>query len=139
MEKDLINYMGHLWIQIEGDIATVGINEEGLEDLGEIVRVSLPSENESLNADEVCGEIETDEGSLNLYSPVEGKIHEINPAVVEEPELIVEDNFGDGWLFKIQADDDGDLEDLVHGRTSHDDDDEDEDDDEEEDEADDED
>lgn len=132
MEKDLVNYMGHLWIQVDGDTATVGVNEEGLEELTEILNVSLPSESEALAPDEVCGEIETESGSLNLYSPVAGTVIEINAAVVDDPDLILEENYGDGWLFKLQADDADDLDDLVHGRSS-DDDDEDEDDEEEED------
>lgn len=126
MEKDFINYMGHLWIQVEGDIATIGINSDGLDEITEILNVSLPDENEQVTADEVCGEIETDSGSLNLYSPVVGTIIEINTTVVENPDIIQEDHEGEGWLFKIQAADEDDLRDLVHGRTADDDEDDEE-------------
>jgi glycine cleavage system H protein len=121
---EFIPFMGYEWIQIEGGSVTVGISEEGLNELGEITAINLPAENEDVNPDEICGEIETDEGPMNLYSPVEGKIIEINAAVVENPSLLLEDPYGDGWLFKVEAEDADDLEDM----------DEDEDEDEEEDE-----
>lgn len=100
---DLLTYMGYEWIQIEDEVITIGINEEGLEEFSEIVKVDLPAENEEVEPDEVCGEIETDEGPLNLYCPVEGTVVEINTAVIENPSLIIEDTYGDGWLFKVEA------------------------------------
>lgn len=127
--EEFIPFMGYEWIQIENGTVTVGISEEGLTELGEISAINLPSENEDVNPDEICGEIETDEGPMNLYSPVEGKIIEINAAVVENPSLLLEDPYGDGWLFKVEAEDAEDLEDMDEDK---DEDDEDEDEDEEE-------
>ncbi len=127
IEKDFIPFMGYEWLQIEDGILTIGISEEGLNELTEITAINLPSENEEVSADEICGEIETDEGPMNLYSPIDGRIIEINAAVVENPELINEDNYGDGWLFKVEPDDPSDLNGV--GGDSDDDDDEDDDDD----------
>ena len=110
--EEFIPFMGYEWIQIENGTVTVGISEEGLNELGEISAINLPAENEDVNPDEICGEIETDEGPMNLYSPVEGKIIEINAAVVENPSLLLEDPYGDGWLFKVEAEDAEDLEDI---------------------------
>lgn len=123
-EEEFIPFMGYEWIQIDGGSVTVGISEDGLTELGEISAINLPTEGEEVNPDEICGEIETDEGPMNLYSPVEGKIIEINQAVVENPSLLLEDPYGDGWLFRVEAEDADDLDDI--------DEDEDEDDDEEE-------
>ena len=110
--EEFIPFMGYEWIQIENGTVTVGISEDGLNELGEISAINLPAENEEVNPDEICGEIETDEGPMNLYSPVEGKIIEINAAVVENPSLLLEDPYGDGWLFRVEAEDADDLEDI---------------------------
>lgn len=105
MAKDVINYMGHLWITISGDEVTVGINEDGIEAIDDIKKILLPEQGEEFESDDVCGEIETSDGPLNLYAPVTGSISEINAAVIQEPELILEDPFDEGWLFKIEAKD----------------------------------
>jgi glycine cleavage system H protein len=100
---DLITYMGYEWIQIEDETITIGINEEGLDEFNDINKVDLPTENEAIEADEVIGELDTDEGPLNLYCPIEGTVIEVNAAVLEDPNLIKEDCYGDGWLFKVEA------------------------------------
>ncbi len=110
--EDFIPYMGYEWLQVEDETVTIGISEEGLSELSDISTVKLPSENEEVTPDEVCGEIETDEGALNLYCPVEGKVIEINAAVVENPSLIMEDPYGDGWLFRVEPNNPEDLDDL---------------------------
>ncbi len=112
VQEEFIPFMGYEWIQIDGGNVTVGISEEGLAELGEISAINLPAENEEVNPDEICGEIETSDGPMNLYSPVEGKIIEINAAVVENPSLLLEDPYGDGWLFRVEAEDADDLEDI---------------------------
>lgn len=125
---DQRTFMGYLWVQNEGGIVTIGINEEGLEDFEEIVSLDLPPEHEKVEADEVCGTIETDDGPLDIYSPVSGKVVEVNAAVIEDPALIQEDPMEEGWLIRIEASDDLDEEE------DDDDDDDDEDEEEEEDE-----
>lgn len=116
--SDLITYLGYEWVMIEDGVVTIGINEDGLEEFTEINTVALPSENEEVLPDEVCGELETDQGPMNLYSPIEGNVVEINEAVIENPSLITEDNYGDGWLFKVEPKNASDLDDLATGITS---------------------
>ncbi len=111
-KDDFIPYMGYEWLQVEDDTVTIGISEEGLSELSDITSVKLPSESEEVSPDEICGEIETDEGVLNLYCPVEGKVVEINAAVVENPALIMEDSYGDGWLFRVEPNNVDDLDEL---------------------------
>jgi glycine cleavage system H protein len=98
------NFMGYMWIQEEDGIYTIGINEEGLADFESITSVELPSENESVEEDVVLGTIETDDGPLDIYSPVSGTVIEVNSNVLEDPSLIVEDPLEEGWLVKIEAD-----------------------------------
>ena len=115
------NFMGYMWVTKEDNIYTVGLSEEGIEEIDSIESLDLPKEGEEVDADVVCGAVETDEGSLDLYAPVSGEVIEINSSVLEEPSLIQDDPL-DAWLFKIESDEDMDDED------NEDDDDEDEDD-----------
>jgi glycine cleavage system H protein len=117
---EFIPFMGYEWLQIEDGTVTVGVSEEGLSELTEITAIGLPTENEEVNPDEICGEIETDEGPLNLYSPVEGRVIEINAAVVENPSLLNEDPYGDGWLFRVEPNNSEDLDELSQASTSDD-------------------
>jgi glycine cleavage system H protein len=101
--NDVRNFMGYLWIHNEDGIVTIGINEEGLADFDEISSVDLPPEHEKVEADEVCGTVETDDGPLDIYSPVSGTVIEVNSAVIDDPSLIQEDPFEEGWLIRIEA------------------------------------
>lgn len=109
--NDVRNFMGYLWVQEEDGIVTIGINEEGLADFDSISSVDLPAEQDKVEADEVCGTVETDDGPLDIYSPVSGTVIEINSAVIDEPGLIIEDPFEEGWLIRIEASEDLDDED----------------------------
>lgn len=124
---DVKNFMGYLWIRQEDGVITIGINEDGLEDFEEISSVELPAEQEKVDEDVVIGTIETDDGPLDIYSPVSGTVIEVNTAAVEDPSLIMEDPYEEGWLIRIEADEDMDDED--EDDEDDDDDDEDEDDD----------
>lgn len=113
MKDDFIPFLAYEWLQVEDGSVTIGISEEGLEELTEVSAINLPAEGEEVGADEVCGEVETESGPLNLYSPVEGKVVEINAAVVENPQLLFEDPYGDGWLFRVEATNQEDLDELT--------------------------
>jgi len=101
--NDVRNFMGYMWVQDEDGIITIGINEEGLEDFEEITSVDLPAEHDKVEADEVCGTVETDDGPLDIYSPVSGTVIEVNSAVIEDPSLIQEDPFEEGWLIRVET------------------------------------
>lgn len=106
--SDVRNFMGYLWVQQTDGVITIGINEDGLADFEEIQSVELPAEGESVEADVVLGTVETDDGPLDIYSPVSGTVLEINSQVIDEPALIQEDPYEEGWLIKIEAEDDFD-------------------------------
>lgn len=128
--EDVKNFMGYLWYSQEDNIITIGINEDGLEDFEEISSVELPAEQEKVDADTIVATIETDDGPLDIYTPVSGTVIEINGQVVDDPSIIMEDPFEEGWLIRIEADEDLDEDD----EDENDDDEDDEDDDYEEDE-----
>ena len=121
------NFMGYLWVQKEDNVYTIGINEDGLEEITEINSIELPQENEAIEAEVALGSLETDDGPLDIYSPVSGTVIELNTAVLEDPEIIQEDPY-DAWLLKIESDEDMD---DVEDEDEEDDDDDDEDEDEE--------
>jgi glycine cleavage system H protein len=123
------NFMGHLWVMKEDNVYTIGLNEEALEDFDEIESIDLPTENENVEEDSIIGAIETNDGPLDIYTPVTGTILEVNQAAADDPSLIIDDPTGDGWLVKIESSDD-----LDEDEDDEDDDDDDEDEDEEEDE-----
>lgn len=110
MSEQYRNFMGYLWVQKEDNVYTIGINEDGLDEISEIESVELPQENEEIEADVVIGSIETSDGPLDLYSPVSGKVIEVNTAVVEDPEEIQEDPY-DAWLIKIESEEEMEDED----------------------------
>jgi glycine cleavage system H protein len=110
--------MGYEWIQIDDGVITIGINEQGLDEFSEVEAANLPAEGEEVITDEVCGELDTDQGPMNLYSPVEGNVIEINEAVIENPSLVAEDCYGDGWLFKVEPKNASDLDELGSASTN---------------------
>lgn len=103
MSDDVKNFNHHMWYREEDGIITIGINEEGLADITEITSVDLPPEQEKVEEDVAIGIIETDDGPLNIYSPVAGTVIEVNAGVLEEPSVIQEDPYEEGWLLRIEA------------------------------------
>ena len=92
----------HEWIRLEGDVAYVGITDYAQEQLGDIVFVDIPTEGETLAADEVFGTIEVVKTISDLFLPVAGEILEQNEALADQPELVNQDPYGEGWLIKIK-------------------------------------
>ena len=103
----------HEWIRVEGDIAYVGITDYAQEQLGDIVFVDIPTEGETLAADEVFGTIEVVKTISDLFLPVTGDILEQNEALADQPELVNQDPYGEGWLIKIKPAADADFDSLL--------------------------
>jgi glycine cleavage system H protein len=108
---DLKYHSEHAWARIEGDSATIGITYFAQDQLGEIVFLELPESGTKLEAGKPYAEIESVKSVSDVYSPVTGTITEINSAVVEAPEIINEDPYGDGWMAKVELS--GPTEDLM--------------------------
>ena len=103
----------HEWIRLEGYIAYVGITDYAQDQLGDIVFVDIPTEGETLEKGETFGTIEVVKTVSDLFLPIGGKVLEINPALEENPELVNQDPYGEGWLIKIQPTDLSEMEDLL--------------------------
>ena len=91
----------HEWVDIAGDIATVGITAYAADKLGDVVFVDLPAVGSTVAEGRVVGEIESTKSVGELFAPVNGTVLEINEAVVATPELVNGDPFGEGWLIKV--------------------------------------
>ena len=103
----------HEWIRLEGDVAYVGITDYAQEQLGDIVFVDIPTEGETLAANEVFGTIEVVKPISALFLPVSGEILEQNEALADQPELVNQDPYGEGWLIKIKPAADADFDSLL--------------------------
>ena len=103
----------HEWIRLEGDVAYVGITDYAQEQLGDIVFVDIPTEGETLEAEEVFGTIEVVKTISDLFLPVAGEVVEQNPALEENPELVNKDPYGEGWLIKMKPANAADLDNLL--------------------------
>lgn len=103
----------HTWLQVEGQIGTIGITEFAQSELGEIVYVDLPRVGQTFKADEVFGSIEAVKTTSDLFMPVSGKVTEINNELVKKPETVNSDPFGAAWMIKIELSDTGETSGLL--------------------------
>jgi glycine cleavage system H protein len=104
----------HEWVaglDTEDGVVTIGITAYAADALGEIVFLELqPGEGDTVEAGEPCGEVESTKSVSDLYSPVSGEVTAINAAVIDEPKVINDDPYGEGWIFKVRiSDEPGDL------------------------------
>ena len=103
----------HEWIRQEGDVAYVGITYYAQEQLGDIVFVDIQTEGETLEAGETFGTIEVVKTISDLFIPVAGEVLEQNAALADQPELVNQDPYGEGWLIKIKPSADADFDSLL--------------------------
>ena len=92
----------HEWINVEGDIATVGITQHAQDALGDVVFVDLPEVGKSFAAKEVAGVVESVKAAADVYMPVDGEITEVNEELRSDPSLANTDPLGKGWFFKVK-------------------------------------
>ena len=103
----------HEWVQLDGDIATIGITDHAQEALGDIVFVELPEDGREVAAMEACAVVESVKAASDVFSPLACKVVESNQMIVEDPSLVNGDPMGGGWFFKIELDDVEDFEALM--------------------------
>lgn len=110
---DLRYTSDHEWIRLKGDIATIGVTDYAQGELGDIVFVEVETEGEELDAEEVFGTIEAVKTVSDLFLPVAGEIVEFNEALENDPSIINNDPFGDGWIIKVKVQDTADIDGLM--------------------------
>ena len=108
----------HEWIRPEGDgIYTVGISEHAQELLGDMVFVELPEVGASVDVGAECAVVESVKAASDVYAPLTGEIIAVNEELEDAPETVNSDPYNDGWLFKIKASDELELNNLLDGDT----------------------
>jgi glycine cleavage system H protein len=90
------------WVVIQGNIAIIGITDYAQKKLRDIVGVDLPKEGKEVKKGESVGVIESVKAASDVYSPLTGKIIEVNKRLVDEPELLNKSPYDDGWIFKLE-------------------------------------
>ncbi|MFN6485110.1 MULTISPECIES: glycine cleavage system protein GcvH [unclassified Nostoc] len=103
--SDLKYSNNHTWVRVDGNIATVGFTQYASNNLNEIAGVELPEVGTLIGQNTIIGNIEAGKGVIDFYSPIAGELVEVNQAVVDDPELINQDAYGEGWLAKIKFSD----------------------------------
>jgi glycine cleavage system H protein len=104
----------HEWLRLEDDgTAYVGISEHAQEAMGDLVYVELPDVGAVVASSDETGVVESVKAASDIYAPVSGEIIAVNEALSDNPELVNQDCYGDGWLFRIKLSDKAELEDLL--------------------------
>ena len=117
IKEDLKYTKDHEWIRIDGDVAPVGITDFAQGELGDIVYVEVDTLDETLSKDEVFGTVEAVKTVSDLFLPMSGKIIEFNEALNDNPELVNDSPYGDGWIIKVEVSDVNELEQLLDSKS----------------------
>lgn len=105
----------HEWIEVDGNMATVGITDYAQSQLGDIVFAEVPAVGATLNKGGDAAVVESVKAASDVYAPVSGTVTEGNDALGDDPALVNSDPEGEGWFFKLTLDDLGELDGLMDG------------------------
>ena len=103
----------HEWVDVDGDIGTVGITDYAQGQLGDIVFVDVPEEGKTVAKGDEAAVVESVKAASDVYSPVSGTVIEGNADLADNPGLVNEDADGDGWFFKLTLSDPDELSELM--------------------------
>ncbi|MDP1744833.1 MAG: glycine cleavage system protein GcvH [Bacteroidota bacterium] len=103
----------HEWVRVEGNDAYIGITDFAQSELGDIVYVEIETEGEELSHEEIFGTVEAVKTVSDLFMPVSGKVLEVNPALLSNPEGVNKDPYGKGWMIKVAIKDPSELNRLL--------------------------
>ena len=110
---DLRYLESHEWARVENGHVTVGITDFAQDELGDIVFVELPEEGENVDAEDAFGVVESIKAVSDLYAPASGEVVGRNDELLDAPELVNDDPYGDGWMLQVEPDDDEELDELL--------------------------
>ncbi|MGA2069731.1 MAG: glycine cleavage system protein GcvH [Sedimentisphaerales bacterium] len=103
--KGLLYTKDHEWAKIEGDVAIIGITDHAQDQLGELTFVELPDVGKEIKQKGELAVVESSKAASDVYSPVTGKVTEVNKSLQTKPEIVNDDCYGAGWICKIQITD----------------------------------
>ena len=110
---DLKYHKEHDWARIEGDEAVLGITWFAQDALGELVHYEPPNVGDTISKDSAYGEVESVKAVSDVVSPLSGEVLEVNQKVVDAPETVNEDPYGDGWLVRVRLSDPTEADSLL--------------------------
>lgn len=113
LPEDLRYSREHEWVRLEGDEVAVGITDFAQDSLGDVVFVSLPEVGTELAADATVCEVESTKSVSDIYAPVAGTVTAVNDALTERPELVNQEPYGAGWMFRLRLADAAELDRLL--------------------------
>jgi len=111
--EELRYHEGHAWVREDGEELTIGVTQYAAEEMGEVIFAELPEEGTELERDEPYGSIESAKAVEDLVAPVSGTVVRRNEAVLDAPEAINDEPYGEGWLIVVRAEEDGGLDSLL--------------------------
>jgi glycine cleavage system H protein len=103
----------HEWVLVDGDTAVIGITDHAQDQLGDVVYVELPKVGDEFTANDSFGSVESVKAVSEIFTPVAGKVAEVNDALSEEPEHVNKDPYGDGWMIKMKMTKAGEVDSLL--------------------------
>ncbi len=103
----------HEWVRVEGNDAYIGITDFAQGELGDIVYVEIETEGEDLTHEEIFGTVEAVKTVSDLFMPISGKVLEVNPSLLSNPEGVNKDPYGQGWMIKVAIKDASELSNLL--------------------------
>lgn len=103
----------HEWVKLDGNIATVGITDFAQSELGDIVYLEIDKLDADINSNEVFGTVEAVKTVSDLFMPVNGKVIDVNSSLEDNPEVVNDDPYGDGWIIKIEVSNPSDIDTLM--------------------------
>jgi len=109
----------HDWARIEGDEATLGVTWFAQDALGELVHYEAPAVGSTVAKDESYGEVESVKAVSDIVAPLSGEVLEVNQKAVDEPEIVNDDPYGEGWLIRIRMSDPGEVDALMEADAYH--------------------
>jgi glycine cleavage system H protein len=110
---ELVYHPEHDWARIEGDEATLGITWFAQDALGELVHYEAPEVGSTVTKDAMYGEVESVKAVSDVVAPLSGEVLAVNEKAVDEPEVVNEDPYGEGWLIRIRLSDADELSELM--------------------------
>jgi glycine cleavage system H protein len=103
----------HEWVELNGEIATIGITKHATEQLGDIVFTEVPEKGKTFDAGGEAAVVESVKAASDVYSPISGEVTEGNEAIVSDPSLVNQDPEGNGWFFKLKISDQNQFNELM--------------------------
>lgn len=114
VEKDLLYSEDHEWVKVEGDAVYLGLSDFAQDSLGDIVYVELPDVDDEVEKDEAFSAVESVKAASDIYSPVTGKVLEVNEDLEDDPALLNADPYAN-WIVKVELSDKSELDELMSG------------------------